>query len=405
LANSPRARNTLTMARAFLFILDSFGIGNAPDAAKFGDEGANTFLHICDSLKLHVPHLASLGLGAAAHEAGGHNPFPDVKVIGRWGHASEVSQGKDTITGHWEIAGVPVPFKWHYYPEIIPAFPTELTDELIRRCALPGLLCCAHASGIQVIEDFGEEHLASGRPIIYTSADSVIQIAAHEKTFGLQRLYEVCKVARDLTYDLKVGRIIARPFIGAATSTFERTGNRKDYAILPPSPTLLKIASDAGRHVISVGKIGDIYGHVGTGEEIKVSGNAAMMDKVVATMPGLRDGGFLMTNFVDFDTLYGHRRDPIGYGKLLEELDASLPRVFARMKDDDLLILTADHGNDPTWKGTDHTREQIPVLTFSKNATPGSIGHRKTFSDIGQSIASHLGLRALQAGTSFIPRA
>jgi phosphopentomutase len=247
--------------------------------------------------------------------------------------------------------------------------------------------------------------LATGKPIVYTSADSVIQIAAHEQHFGLQRLYDVCKVARELTYDIKVGRIIARPFLGTAKDNFERTGNRKDFAILPPSPTLLKIASDAGRHVISVGKIGDIYGHVGAGEEIKVSGNAAMMDKVVATMPTLRDGGFLMTNFVDFDTLYGHRRDPIGYGKLLEELDASLPRVFAQMKEGDLLILTADHGNDPTWKGTDHTREQIPVLTFRKNTTPGSIGHRRTFSDIGQSIASHLGLPALQAGTSFIPRA
>jgi phosphopentomutase len=392
------------MARAFLFILDSFGIGHAPDAAKFGDEGANTFLHICDHMKLNVPHMASLGLGSAAQAAGGHNPFPDANIIGQWGHASEVSEGKDTITGHWEIAGVPVPFKWHYYPETIPAFPKDLTDEIIRRCALPGLLCGAHASGIQVIGDFGEEHLQSGKPIIYTSADSVIQIAAHEKTFGLQRLYDVCKVARDLTYDLKVGRIIARPFNGSSTQNFERTGNRKDYAILPPSPTLLKIASDAGRHVISVGKIGDIYGHVGTGEEIKVSGNAAMMDRVVVTMPTLRDGGFLMTNFVDFDTLYGHRRDPIGYGKLLEELDASLPRVFAEMKDDDLLILTADHGNDPTWKGTDHTREQIPVLTFSKNMISGSIGHRKTFSDIGQSIASHLGLPALKAGTSIIPR-
>jgi phosphopentomutase len=393
------------MARAFLFILDSFGIGHAPDAAQFGDEGANTFLHICDSMKLDVPHLASLGLGAAAHSAGGRNPFPDAKIMGRWGHASEVSQGKDTITGHWEIAGVPVPFKWHYYPQTKPAFPKSLTDEIIARCRLPGLLCSAHASGTQVIEDFGEEHVATGKPIIYTSADSVIQIAAHEQHFGLQRLYDVCKVTRELTYDIKVGRIIARPFLGTAAKNFERTGNRKDFAILPPSPTLLKVASDAGRHVVSVGKIGDIYGHVGTGEEIKVSGNAAMMDKVIETIPLLRDGGFLMTNFVDFDTLYGHRRDPVGYGTLLQEFDAGLPYVFATLKEGDLLILTADHGNDPTYKGTDHTREQIPVLTYAKHMKPGSFGHRKTFSDIGQSIASHLGLPDLQAGTSFIPRA
>jgi phosphopentomutase len=204
-----------------------------------------------------------------------------------------------------------------------------------------------------------------------------------------------------LTYDIKVGRVIARPFLGEIATTFERTGNRKDFAIAPPSPTLLKIASDAGRHVISVGKIGDIYAHIGTGEEVKVSGNAAMMEKVVALMPTLKDGGFLMTNFVDFDTNHGHRRDPIGYGKLLEAFDANLPRVFSQMKDDDLLILTADHGNDPTWHGTEHTREQIPVLLYGKALTPGRDGLRKTFSDIGQTIAACLQLPALKAGTAF----
>jgi phosphopentomutase len=390
------------VARAFLFILDSFGIGHAPDAAQFGDEGANTLLHICEHMNLHVPHMASLGLGLAAEAAGGHNPFAGATLIGRWGHAQEVSEGKDTITGHWEIAGVPVPFKWHYYPDSAQSFPRDLLVQIIARARIPGLLCGTHASGTQVIEDFGEEHMTSGKPIIYTSADSVIQIAAHEKYFGLQRLYDVCKVARELTYDLKVGRIIARPFLGETAKTFERTGNRKDFAITPPSPTLLKVASDAGRHVISVGKIGDIYGHVGTGDEVKVSGNAAMMDKVTALMPTLKDDGFLMTNFVDFDTLYGHRRDPIGYGKLLQEFDSGLPRVFAQLQADDLLVLTADHGNDPTWRGTDHTREQIPVLIFGKSLTPGSVGHRKSFSDIGQSIAAHLHLPKLAAGQSFL---
>jgi phosphopentomutase len=390
------------MARVFLFILDSFGIGHAPDAAQFGDEGANTFLHICDRMNLNVPHMASLGLGLAAEAAGGRNPFPDAALIGRWGHAQEVSEGKDTITGHWEIAGVPVPFKWHYYPDTKASFPKALLDEIIDRAKLPGLLGGTHASGTQVIEDFGEEHLRTGKPIIYTSADSVIQIAAHEQHFGLQRLYEVCKIARELTYDIKVGRVIARPFLGESSKTFERTGNRKDFAITPPSPTLLEIASDAGRHVISVGKIGDIYGHVGTGEEVKVSGNAAMMEKVIELIPTLKEGGFLMTNFVDFDTNHGHRRDPIGYGKLLEAFDAELPRVFAQLKIDDLLILTADHGNDPTWRGTEHTREQIPMMVYGKSLTPGSLGHRKTFSDIGQSIAAHLGLPQLAAGTAFI---
>jgi phosphopentomutase len=388
------------MPRAFLFILDSFGIGNAPDAAKFGDEGANTLGHIAERMTLNLPRISSLGLGLAAAAAGGRNPFPNAKLIGRWGHAQEISQGKDTITGHWEIAGVPVPFTWHYYPDTEHSFPQSLLDDIITRAKLPGLLGGTHASGTQVIEDLGEEHVRTGKPIIYTSADSVIQIAAHEQHFGLQRLYDVCKIARALTYELKVGRIIARPFLGETAKTFVRTGNRKDFAIPPPADTLLKVASDAGRHVISVGKIGDIYGHVGTGEEVKVSGNTAMMEKVIALMPTLRDGGFLMTNFVDFDTNHGHRRDPIGYGQLLEAFDRELPRVFDQMREGDILILTADHGNDPTWRGTEHTREQIPIMM--RGAGTGSVGQRKSFSDIGQSIARHLKLPALGAGESFL---
>jgi phosphopentomutase len=390
------------MARAFLFILDSFGIGHAPDAAQFGDAGANTLGHIAERMPLKLPHMASLGLGLAAASAGGRNPFPDAKMIGRWGHAQEVSQGKDTITGHWEIAGVPVPFKWHYYPDTAQSFPQYLLDEIVARAKLPGLLGGTHASGTQVIEDLGEEHVATGKPIIYTSADSVIQIAAHERHFGLQRLYDVCKIARALTYDIKVGRVIARPFLGDTAKTFERTGNRRDFAITPPSPTLLKIASDAGRHVISVGKIGDIYGHVGTGDEVKVSGNRPMLEKVISLMPKLHDGGLLMTNFVDFDTNHGHRRDPLGYGRLLQEFDAELPRVFAKLQEGDLLILTADHGNDPTWHGTEHTREQIPIMVYGPTLPAGPIGHRKSFSDIGQSIANHLALPELGSGESFL---
>ena len=389
------------MPRAFLFILDSFGIGGAADAAAFGDEGANTLCHIADHFNLKLPHMASLGLGLAARGATGRNPLPETKLVGRWGHASEVSNGKDTITGHWEIAGVPVPFDWGYFPHEVPAFPQELTDGIISRCKLPGLLSLAHASGTEVIEEFGEEHIRTGKPIAYTSADSVIQIAAHEEHFGLQRLYDVCKVARQLTYPMNIGRVIARPFVGERRGEFNRTGHRKDYAVVPPQPTLLKRLSDAGRDVVSVGKIGDIYAHVGTGREVKVSGNAAMMEKVLELMPGVAEGGFLMTNFVDFDTNFGHRRDPVGYGKLLEEFDLSLPRVIAQLRDGDLLVLTADHGNDPTWRGTDHTREQIPVMTYQKDNTPGSLGHRRMFSDIGQSIAGHLGILPLAAGTAW----
>lgn len=388
------------MSRAFLFVMDSVGIGGAPDAAKFGDEGSNTLGHISDHMKLNIPNLISLGVAKAVKAASGsaHGLDINAPVKGGWGYAVEVSQGKDTITGHWEMGGVPLQFAWGYFPQTVPAFPQSLMDEIITRAKLPGLLCMAHASGTQVIEDFGEEHMRTGKPIIYTSADSVIQIAAHETHFGLQRLYDVCKIARELSYAMNIGRVIARPFIGESAKTFARTGNRKDYAITPPTPSLLKVLSDAGRDVVSVGKIGDIYAHVGTGREMKVSGNPTLMQTTLDTMDSVKDAGFLMTNFVDFDTNYGHRRDPLGYGKELEWFDGQLPKVFAKLGQDDLLIITADHGNDPTWVGTDHTRECIPVLCNQK----AEIGKRGSFSDIGQSVAKWLGAPALVAGISFI---
>jgi len=389
------------MARAFLLILDSFGIGGAPDAASFGDAGANTLGHICERMALHVPHMAALGLGLAAELSTGRNPLPPQSLIGRYGVAREVSRGKDTITGHWEIAGVPLAFDWGYFPHSTPAFPQDLIDGIVTRCKLPGLLALCHASGTAVIEDFGTEHIRSGKPIAYTSADSVLQIAAHEQHFGLERLYEVCRVARELTYPMNIGRVIARPFLGEKPGEFHRTGHRKDFAVTPPMPTLLKVLSDAGRDVVSVGKIGDIYAHVGTGREFKVAGNPAFLETTLANMDGLGEGGLLMTNFVDFDTDHGHRRDPLGYGKLLESFDAGLPRIMAKLRNGDLLILTADHGNDPTWSGTDHTREQIPVMSYMPGIAPGSFGLRLSFADIGQTIARHLGVGPLGAGTAW----
>ena len=388
------------MSRAFLFVMDSVGIGGAPDAAKFGDEGSNTLGHISDHMDLKIPNLISLGIAKAVQAASGsaHGLDANAPVNGGWGYATEVSQGKDTITGHWEMGGVPLQFAWGYFSETIPAFPQNLMDEIIARAKLPGLLCMAHASGTQVIEDFGEEHLSTGKPIIYTSADSVIQIAAHETHFGLQRLYDVCKIARELTYAMNIGRVIARPFLGETAKTFARTGNRKDYAITPPTPSLLKVLSDAGRDVVSVGKIGDIYAHVGTGREMKVSGNPTLMQTTLDAMDSVKDGGFLMTNFVDFDTNYGHRRDPLGYGRELEWFDGQLPKVFAKLREGDLLLITADHGNDPTWHGTDHTRECIPILCNQQV----EIGRRASFSDIGQSVAKWLGVPELVAGKSFI---
>ncbi|HLA02791.1 MAG TPA: phosphopentomutase [Aestuariivirga sp.] len=389
------------MSRVFLFILDSFGIGGAPDAKKYGDEGANTFVHIAERMKLNIPNLAALGLGLAAEACTGKNPLANTEIKGQWGFATEISRGKDTITGHWEIAGVPVPFDWGYFPDIIPTFPKSLIDELTRQARLPGILANKHASGTEIIAELGVEHMATGKPIVYTSADSVIQIAAHEKTFGLERLYEVCRIARELTYELNIGRVIARPFVGTAAANFTRTANRKDYAVLPPSPTLLDCLSKAGRAVVSVGKIGDIFAHSGTGREIKVAGHEALMRTSLEAMETLPAGGFIMTNFVDFDTNFGHRRDAIGYGKALEDYDAMLPRVFESMGEGDLLVLTADHGNDPTWKGTDHTRECVPILTYAKGMKPGSFGKRETFADIGQTIASHLAIPPLGAGEAW----
>jgi phosphopentomutase len=389
------------MSRVFLFVMDSVGIGGAPDAAKFGDEGSNTVGHISERMKLHVPHLEQMGLAQALNAASGsaHGLDLNAETKGSWGFAVEVSEGKDTITGHWEMAGVPLSKPWGYFPQTIPAFPQDLLEEIITRCRLPGLLALRHASGTQVLEEFGEEHVQSGKPIIYTSADSVIQIAAHEEYFGLQRLYDVCKITRDLTYEMNIGRVIARPFVGTTAKTFMRTGNRKDYSVLPPHPTLLNVLSDAGHDVISVGKIGDIYAHSGTGREIKVSTNPVLMKTVLDNIDTLSDGGFLMVNFVDFDTDYGHRRDVTGYGRELENFDAMLPDVFAKLRDDDLLMITADHGNDPTWHGTEHTRECVPILCNQNFA----IGRRESFADIGQTIAKWLGVRALQSGKAFAP--
>lgn len=387
------------MSRAFLFVMDSVGIGGAPDAARFDDEGACTVGHISDHINLTIPNLEYMGLGNAVLAASGSSHRLNLveNPMGSFGFATEISQGKDTITGHWEMAGVPLTFNWGYFPHKIPAFPKTLTDEIIKRCNLPGLLCLAHASGTDVLDQFGEEHLRTGKPIAYTSTDSVLQIAAHEEQFGLKRLYEVCQVVRDLTYVMNLGRVIARPFLGTKTGNFVRTGHRKDYAVLPPSPTLLDVVSKASRQVISVGKIGDIFAHRGTGTETKATGNAALMAETLAQMDQLQEGGFLMTNFVEFDTDYGHRRDIAGYGAALERFDALLPQVFAKLHKDDLLIITADHGNDPSWKGTDHTREAIPILCNQKFA----IGKRTGFSDIGQTIAQWLNVPALGAGISF----
>ena len=407
------------MTRAVIIVLDSVGIGAAEDAAAFGDVGADTFGHIAEACTagggdraglrsgpLYVPNLDRLGFGAAA-EASRGAALPDLGHSGPpegwWGYGVEVSQGKDTPSGHWEIAGVPVPFAWGYFPETIPTFPKPLTDALIREAKLPGILGNKHASGTEIIAELGEEHVRTGKPICYTSADSVFQIAAHETSFGLDRLYEVCEIARRLVDPLNIGRVIARPFVGNDRSDFKRTANRHDYAVPPPEPTLLDRAVAAGRRVIAIGKIGDIFAHRGISEVMKAPNDNALFDAMLAALDKAKDGNLVFANFVDFDTLYGHRRDVPGYAAALEAFDRRLPELEAKLKPGDLVIITADHGNDPTFRGTDHTREHVPIVAFGPGLAGGTVGRRDTLADIGETVAAHLGLAPGRHGQSFLP--
>ncbi|MEJ8573496.1 phosphopentomutase [Microbaculum marinum] len=406
------------MARAFLLVMDSVGIGGAADAEAFGDSGADTLGHIaaaCDRGEadveggrtgpLKIPNMNALGLCRAAEAATGDHPagvprVPSPDAI--WGYASEISRGKDTQSGHWEIAGLPVPFAWHYFPDTYPAFPEILTNALIREGELPGLLGNRHASGTAILAELGEEHMRTGKPIVYTSADSVLQIAAHEETFGLERLYRLCEIARRLCDPLRVGRVIARPFVGTMADDFSRTGHRRDYAVPLPEPTLLDAVAVSGHEVFGVGKIGDIFGGRGVTQLLKASDNESQFDRTLEAAGRAGDGDLVFTNFIDFDQLYGHRRDVAGYAACLERFDRRLPELTGLLRKGDLVVLTADHGNDPTWTGTDHTRETVPVMAFGPGIAGRPMEPRNSFSDIGQSIAAHLGLPPLKHGTSFL---
>jgi phosphopentomutase len=406
------------MARAFLFVLDSFGIGGARDAADYGDLGANTLGHIAQFCAagaadraglragpLKLPNMSALGLLEAAKLACGDYPagmpLPE-RRFGLYGAASEMSNGKDTPSGHWEIAGTPAMFDWGYFPTEGDAFPPELVEAICREGDIPGILGNCHASGTEIISRLGEEHIRTGKPICYTSSDSVFQIAAHEGHFGLDRLIALCQTARTLLDPLNIGRVIARPFIGETAETFERTGNRRDFSVLPPEPTLLDRLIDAGRSVHAVGKVGDIFAHQGISRVIKANGNGALMDATLAAMDEAADGDLVFTNFVDFDMIYGHRRDVPGYAAALEAFDLGLPEVHRRLKPGDLVVLTADHGCDPTWRGTDHTRERVPVMAFGPGIRTRSIGVRSSYADIGETIAAHLSIPAGRHGWSFL---
>lgn len=398
------------MTRAFLIVMDSVGCGGAPDAADFGDAGANTLGHIAKACAegraeqgrsgpLHMPNLDALGLGAAIELASGLKP-PGLgaRPKGRWGAATEVSRGKDTPSGHWELAGVPVPWDWTYFPDTKPAFPPDLVALVCKLAGSDGILGNCHASGVPIIAEHCEAHLKTGWPICYTSADSVFQIAAHEETFGLERLLKLCADLAPHLHAMKVGRVIARPFTGGP-GNFRRTANRRDFAIAPPAPTLLDWAHAAGRATHAVGKIGDIFSMQGVGKLWKGKSDIDLFDHLDRLAGEAEAGSLTFANFVEFDSLYGHPRDVAGYARALEWFDARAGQFLARLAPGDLAIFTADHGNDPTWRGTEHTRERVPVLCAGVGQ--GAIGHCG-FVDVAASVAAHLGLAKQGVGRSFL---
>ena len=399
--------------RTIILLMDSFGIGYAHDAEKYGDKGADTLGHICEwfaknrkdaegkAKPLYLPNLAARGLGKAAELSRGVALPASLGAehsIGAYTYAQEVSRGKDTLSGHWEIAGVPVDFDWGYFPNVPQCFPQELVAALVKEGKLPGVLGECHASGTEIIKELGEEHVATGKPIIYTSADSVLQIAAHEEAFGLERLYELCKLAYKLVQPYNIARVIARPFVGTCAADFTRTTNRHDYAVPAPQETLLDKMVAAGGSVYAVGKIADIFAHRGITRHYAAGGLEKLVAATIQAVQDAPDNTIVFTNFVDFDSSFGHRRDIQGYGEALEYFDRRLPEITALLKADDLLLITADHGNDPAWSGTDHTREKIPVLFSGADVKVAQLEPMATFADIGRTIADYMGLEPTFAG-------
>jgi len=377
-------------------VLDSAGIGEMPDAAEWGDAGADTLGNILKSRKVNLPNLQKLGLGNIRTLA----DLPPVEnPTGSYGKCTLKSNGKDTTTGHWEMAGIILKQAFPTFPD---GFPPRIIDEFVTSAAVPGILGNVPASGTEIIKDLGEEHVRTGKPIIYTSADSVFQIAAHEEIIPIDRLYEICEIARKiLNGDDEVARVIARPFLGNNAGDFKRTENRHDYAVPPPSDNLLPTLKDAGLDVVCIGKIASIYDSIGVTEDLTAKNNDQTIDQTINAL-NAPSKGLIFSNLVDFDMLYGHRRDTEGYAKALEHFDTRLPSILDALREDDLLIMTADHGNDPTKEGSDHTREYAPLLVYGKSARPGvNLGTRQSLSDIGQTIAENFGL-GLKDGVSFL---
>ncbi|WP_022792322.1 phosphopentomutase [Marinococcus halotolerans] len=383
--------------RVFLVVMDSVGIGEAPDAEEYGDKGADTLGHIAQHMNgIKIPNLERLGLGNIRE-------IPGVEAsaapTASYGYMEEMSRSKDTMTGHWEIMGLYIDEPFRTFPE---GFPDELLQQLEQETGR-GILGNKVASGTEIIEELGEEHQKTGKLIVYTSADSVLQIAAHEDEVPIEELYDICEKARAMTYEAPymIGRVIARPFKGSP-GNYERTSNRHDYALKPFGRTVMNDLEDAGLDSIAIGKISDIYDGEGVTESIRTSSNMDGMDRVTETAQKSFTGlSFL--NLVDFDAKFGHRRDPQGYGEALEEFDARLPELLEAMHEDDLLLITADHGNDPVHHGTDHTREIVPLLAYSKSTGSAPLGIRGTFADIGATVADNFRLSMPKYGTSFLP--
>ena len=388
--------NQHSFDRIVLVVLDSLGMGEMPDAAAWGDAGSDTLGHICESREVRLPNLQSLGLGNVRPLA--HVP-PAASPRGAYGRCAMQSNGKDTTTGHWEMAGIILDEAFPTYPE---GFPADVLARFVAETGVPGVLGNRPASGTEIIKELGAEHVRTGKPIVYTSADSVFQIAAHEEVISVERLYEICQTARRiLRGEHEVGRVIARPFIGAS-GAFERTENRHDYAIPPPRENLLVALSDARFDVVCIGKIASIYDSLGATQDLKAKNNNQSIDQTIRALRDDRTRGLIFTNLVDFDMLYGHRRDVEGYARALEHFDARFPEIEAAMGERDLLILTADHGNDPTYHGTDHTREYVPLLACGRRARAGvNLGTRRSLADMGQTVAENFGLK-LTAGESFL---
>jgi phosphopentomutase len=380
--------------RFLLIVLDGAGIGAMPDASEWGDAGADTFGHILESRKVHLPNLQRYGLGNI-------RPLqlpPLDQLTGSYGRCALRSNGKDTTTGHWEMAGIILDQAFPTYPN---GFPSTVVDKFVKEADVPGILGNMPASGTEIIKVLGEEHVKTQKPIVYTSADSVFQIAAHEEVIPLDRLYEICEIARRiLDGEHKVGRVIARPFLGRP-GAFYRTENRHDYAVPPPRQNLLPTLADEGLDVVCIGKIASIYDSIGVTQDITAKNNEQSIDQTIKAL-NASTRGLVFSNLVDFDMLYGHRRDTEGYAKALEHFDSRLPEIEAAMRDGDVMIITSDHGNDPTFSGSDHTREYAPLLVYGKTSRAGvNLGTRDSLADIGQTIADNFNLR-LTAGKSFL---